>query len=488
MSEGRHPRRPPARGPRSRLGAPTLAALLATLALTLLGLGYGAGLTLEDALRAAADGPDVRLAQHQAAQADAAARAAAQRLTGTLRGGVQGSWNDLGPSPAGDVTVQPLTLQATLYVVPSGPAHDAAERAALAARDAHAAVERVAAVAVVTAAERWWSAERAATALDLARTRRSLAERRLDAVVRQVEAGTAGRAALAEAELALLQARLDVAEAEVDAAAALLELGQVIGGSVPSVAPRASVAVPAANGWLAAVDVVRDERLDAAVAATARVRTAERALADALAAAERARRDADASVAFTAAASHVGDAGRVAVGGAIDSRGRQPSIDLSLDPFSTAPAGTTATLTLAITVPLASSRGATFEQLDLAAGLEAERLVQARALTRLELEAGVRSVDQAAGALLVALERRALRALQVEAGAVGAAAGAVSTLELDATRLELAEADLALWRTLDVARVAVARLEVELGASPLAALGVAPDLLDAPSPAAPEAR
>jgi outer membrane protein TolC len=448
------------------------ARLLMSLAVAMMvGHTDAAGFTLFDAVRGGLDGPDVRLARVQLAQAEASARIAGQVLSGSARTGVQVSGASAGADPDWEARLQPFTAQATLNVVPYGPSFDAAQRAREAAADARAAVHARALQASIAAAERWWAAERAERASLTAAERVAAAERARDATTVQVAAGTAGAADIADAELALVQARLDAAAADFDRSAALVDLSLLVGTSVEGVEPRDGDAALLADAWLGDLSLPDASLLDAAAAVSERVRSAERSLADAIEAADRARRDAGPSAALSVSGTMSGAAGRVGVGAGIDTRAYQPSLELSLDPFASAPAGATASVSLSLTVPFASGRGATFERADAAAIVEAERLEQVRAQSRLELAATARAVDQASGQLRLALDRLALRELQVEAAEVRAAAGVISPLDVERSRRDLADAELALDRALDTVRLAQARLDLALDRSPFAALG-----------------
>jgi outer membrane protein TolC len=465
MSEAAAPRR-------WRAGTRRRAAALVVLALALTTVAQAQVVDLADAALAAVAGPDVHVATLQWQQAEAAARIAAQVVSGSLRTGASASASTVAGSGGLDTSIQPLSLQATLYVVPVGPTHDAAVRAQRAAEDARAAVHAAASQAVIDAADAYWAAERAQRESHAAEARLDAAERALDAIRVQLAAGTAGVDAVADAEIAFVQARLDAATAAVERDAALLDLAQLIGSPVTGVAPRSDGGADLAEAWLLDLTLPDQATLDAAAAIGARVRSAQDALADALASADRARSDAGPSASLSANVALSGDAGRVALGGGIDTRASQPTVDLSLDPFSNAPAGLSASVSLTVTVPIASARAATVERADLVTALESERLAQAHVQSSLDLTAAVRAVEQAAGQLRITLDRLALRTLQLEASEVRHAAGTVSPLDLERARRELVDAELALDRALDAARLARARLALAIDDDPFAALGI----------------
>ena len=428
-------------------------------------------LTLEATIAGALEGPDVRLARLLMTQAEAAAASAGAVLSGTLRTGAQASWS-AGPDPATSAELQPLSAQVTLNLVPYGPTFYSAERAREAAGDATEALEAAALQAALSAAERWWAAERAGRELAQARARVEAAERALQATLVQVEAGTAGAGAAVDAELALLQARLDATAAAADEAAALVAVEQVTGAPAPAVAARDEDLLDAATAWCATLQLPVDAELRSAADASARMRSAEAALRQALEAAERARRNAGPTASLSTSVSVSGESGRASLGAGIDTRSYQPSLELSVDPWSARPEAASATLSLSVTLPLGAASTAEIERADLTVALERERLASARTQAQLEFEATRRVVEQAAGQLQLALERLALRELQHQAVEVRAAAGTVAPLDLARSHRDLDEAELALARALDAARIAQARLGLDLGRTPFAALGL----------------
>ncbi len=468
----------PGRGVRrTRRRQPLRAAHTARLALALLlctaalAQSPAQPLALESAIEAALDGPDVRLAQLQRAQAEAAAAIAGAAVSGSLRTGVQASWSNAPPEPGGSADLQPLSAQLTLNVVPRGPAFENAEGARAAAREATEALETAALQAAVRAAETWWTAERAHREAAQALARQETAARTLEATRVQVQAGTAGAGAAADAELALLQARLEAAAAATDQAAALTDLGQLIGVPVSAVAAREEDVPGTAAAWLAALQLPTEAGLRAAASTSDRVRNAERTLAEAVEATARAHRDAGPTASLSGDVSFSGEAGRASLAAGFDTRSYQPSLELSVDPWTARADATSASLSLSVTLPLGSARAAEVERADLAVALETERLASARAQAERELQAAGWAVEQAAGQLQLALDRLALRELQHQAVEVRAAAGSVSPLDLARSRRDLDDAGLALARSLDAARVAQAHLALALCQAPLAALG-----------------
>jgi outer membrane protein len=424
-------------------------------------------LGLREALVLASDGPDVRVARTQLEAALLAAAAAGAAVTGSARTGYTVQWHDGARGEAGGF--QPLSVTATLDVLPYGPRGEALERAAAAVADAERARSRATASAIITAAERWWAAVRAEEGAQLAAHRLELAERSLAAVRVQAEAGTAGPGAVAEAELALSQAALDQAAATVDVLAARAALAQHLGTDAFVLAAREEE-VRTAAGRLT-VDIVLDaEAVARGVAESERVRSALRALRDAELADARARREAGPSVAASASVGAAGASGRVSLGASWDSRSFQPTVDLSIEPYRPSPPSTTAAVGVSVTVPFSTTRGPEREQGLRAIAMAEEQLAQARTIGELELQAQLRGVEAVLGQLALALERARLRDDHAISRALGAELGHLAPLDLERGALDDRAAEINLGEILDTARLALARLELALGGDPIPVL------------------
>lgn len=430
------------------------------------------------ALAALPDGSgSVALATLQAERARLAAVAAGAVFSGTLRTGVDATWRaeDAGPTaPAGwDTSLGAITLSTQWYVVPAGPTHDAARRAARAyglALDASADARRD---ALLDALERIVALERLHAQEALAEARLDLARRTRDVVAEQVTTGTATPNALAEAELAVIQAEGEVAAVRADAAAARRAFERAFGSDVETVWAPAGDPL-AALASLAAADAspapssfgVPLEEIEAAVARSARVAEATRALDDAVTALDRARREAGVTASVSARVTATGDAGRYALGAGWDSRSLQPSADLSLDPWNDAPTQTTLTFGASVSLPLGAATAAGVGQAEVDEALALERLQQAWAAAALDLENLLRAVDQAERASALATDRLAIRATALVSARVRADLGALSPLDLRRAELDALDAALAVARAQDQARTARARAEIALDREP----------------------
>ena len=430
----------------------------------------------------------VTLAELQAERARLAATAAGAVVSGSVRTGADANWraNDAGPSaPAGwDTGLGAITLSTQWYVVPAGPTHDAARRAARGyglALDALAEARRD---ALLDALDRIVTLERLSAQEALAAARLTLAERTRDAVAGQAAAGTAGPAALADAELARFQTEGDVLSVRHDVDAARRAFERAFAAEVdqlwrPAADPLAALTAAAAAIEAAAPPAYTPADLEAAIAAGARVGDATRALDDAVVALDRARREAGVSVSLSVRVVNTGDAGRLTLGAGWDTRSLQPSAELTYDPWNPAAAQTTATLGANLSWSFGGGSATSVAQAEIDEALAVERLQQAWSAAALELENLARAADQAGRARDVALERHAARLASLASVRVRTELGAVSPLDLRRAELDALDAALALLRADDQARTANLRLELALGRTPTfdpiaAALAAAP--------------
>lgn len=440
-------------------------------------------------LVAAAEGSGaVRLAILQAERAQLAAASAGAIVSGSLRTGVDASWRatDAGPnSPAGwDTSLGAISLSTNWYVVPAGPTHDTAQRALRSLELALDALSDALRDAIVDVFERLVALERLGAQEALAEARQDLAARSRDAVAEQLAAGTVAPAALADAELSVFQAEGELAVVRADATAARLAFERGFGVGVetlwqPAVDPLAALRAAASAVVAPTPLALAPDEFDAAVASSARVGDALRAVDDALTALERARREAGVSVALSARVVNTSDAGRVTLGAGWDTRSLQPTADLSIDPWNPLAAQTTATFGATASWSFGGNAATAVAQAEVDEALARERLQQAWSAAALELENVLRADDQAQRALAVAAERHAQRRTQLASVRVRADLGLVSPLELQRAELDALDAALALLRADDQARAARLRLEAALGRTPsfdpiAAALAAAP--------------
>lgn len=206
--------------------------------------------------------------------------------------------------------------------------------------------------------------------------------------------------------------------------------------------------------------------LGAAIAASASVAEATRALDDAVGALDRARRDAGLTVSLSARVAGGGDAGRWSAGATWDTRTRQPSVDLSIDPFDPAASPTTATFGANLSLPFGAATGAAIAQAAVDEALALARWQQAWASAALDLEGALRAAERADRALDLARDRYDLRAATLASVEARAGLGAASPLDLERARLDALEAALAVLRADDQARGARIRCELRLGRAP----------------------
>lgn len=460
-----------ARSPRAWIAALLLAALTGSAVAAAPGVDLRALATLPEGAGS------VTLATLQAERARWAAVAAGAVVSGTLRTSADATWRAEAAgaaAPAGwDASLGALTLSTQWYVVPAGPTHDAAQRAARGYAVALQAVADARRDAVLDALERIVALDRLQAQEGLALARLDLARRTRAVVADQVDAGTASANALADADLAVVQAEGDLAAARADDAAARRAFERAFGVAVETVwsAPGDPLTVLAELAAAPAPDLpptlpVTAAEVDAAIAGHARVAEATRALDDAVTAVARARREAGVTASVSARVTITGEDGRYALGGSWDSRSLQPSADLSLDPWSDAPTQTTVALGATLSLPIGVASAAGVAQAEIDEALALERLQQAWSAAALELETQLRAADQAERALALAVDRLGIRSASVASARVRADLGALSPIDLARAELDALDAALSVLRAQDQARSATTRVELTLGRTP----------------------
>jgi outer membrane protein TolC len=451
-----------------------LARLTSLTVLALVSVATATGhppLDLAASISHADSGPDVRVARLQWEAAVLAAAAAGAQINASARTGYGVGWRDGVPTDASGPTA--ITLSATLNVVPLGARGEAAERAAVSLARATSSLEATRAIAAIGAAERWWSARRAADDADLATWRLEVAQRALAVVRVQAEAGTAATSAVMDALLDLGQAELDLIGARANEAATLLELSIHIGRPVAAIAPRGAATDAEALALLDRYELPDDAERGAAVSASDRVANARQALEDAIAADVRAARETSPSLSVSASYGTTGATGRASVAASWDTRSYQPSLELLVDPFRSSAPTTTASVSIGVSVPLSTAHDLERQQASLAITIARERLELATALATLEIAAQVRAAEATLGQLALALERSTARELQAASLTLRAEFDQVSALELERAAADRRAADLALDRAFDAARITLARLDLAVGRDPLLVLGLA---------------
>lgn len=337
-------------------------------------------LTFEQTMTLVAQSPAVRSAAQNAELERRGRNVARSPVRLSLGSGVRGSSGFGGPDETeAGVTFDPVTLAATLNVVPVGPNATAAERADAGVRLAETATTDALQDTLLSAAEQHLSALRNADRTAVLQAQIETARFALAGVQARLRAGAAGEDELLAAQLALAGAESDLATALRQGAEILGTLALTLGVDVSGV--RGPVPAGAALGPynLGA----RLERRSDVQEATAAVREAERAAADARF---------GTLPTGTLGVGYSGSAGgqNVTLGAAIGSEsGFQPSLSASYQPFGdaindSAPrSGFSASLSVSITLDPATPT--VLETAALRVAQARADLGNVRALARLEV-------------------------------------------------------------------------------------------------------
>ncbi len=432
----------------------------------------------------------VRQAALNVEDARLALASAGALVSGSLRSSAELGWSDSGGLEAG---LGAITLSTQWSLFPAGPSHQAYLRALDSLASAEEALARVRRETAIEALGSLWALQRLTAEAAVAEARAELAWRREAAVRSQHEAGAVHASTLEEAGLAGLQADLALHELLVEITAAELAFERAIGvppvGLLPAgtidLASWPEVAATAVAGLPAFTAPLQEEQ-EAAILASSSVRNATASLDQAVKAGEDARRAAGPSASLSAGFAAAGENGRLSLGTAWDSGSMQPSLNLSVDPWSAQQAQTSAQLGLTVTIPLDSGRAADLARNDLAVLSAEAALAQASRSAALDLETRQRSLSGARASLELATARLGLRETSLASLRTRADFGSVSPLELMAAELDVAEAALALLSTLDQVVLSQAQLELALLRPPShPTITAAMAALTSPSPEAP---
>lgn len=401
-------------------------------------------MTLEAALDLAWVGPDMRLAEARVEVARAEFAAATAPLAGELRAGLEGGWTSVGEG----AWSAPFEVSLLLNVLPVGPAHERAVRAALELEHVTAEYRDVWARTVISVARVFLTAVRAEEELELNREHQGVARGQLDALLRRGEAGDATPAEVRAAEREVMQADAAALTSEHTVATALASLEALIGQRINSVTAGGYSQVAMAGVMERLTSGARSD----VAAARARVAGAELDLSAA-------RRGAAPFAALSVTASHASLGGELGVGLAFDTREYRPRIDASIDPVPGQEPGVTRVgIGVGAALPVGEGTSAALAaagaRLDLARGQLDLVLIQATN----DVAAKRRAVELAE--LRVEQTRRLERASAAAAAelATRRLLGLATLAEYQAAELDLGRARLDLARAEDA--LLIARLEL----------------------------
>ena len=287
------------------------------------------------------------------------------------------------------ITLDPITLNATLDVVPLGPNEAAGERADAAVTQAETVYQDAREDTLLAAVEGYLNALRQAQEERVLRRGAEVARFALDGVRARLEAGAAGEAEVLAAQLDLAQAESDLATSLREGAEGLGVLTSVLGIAVDSVSGSVKVKpVPQPgdpNGQL--------ERRGDVIRARLALREAELAEAD-----TRFGLLPSGTASFGYSRSVGGQ--EVALGASVGSdTAFQPSVSVGYQPFSTVTDGGAFSASLGVSVPLDPVRPAVLETAALRVTQAHTDLTNTLALAKLELSSRQRELAAAEASL-----------------------------------------------------------------------------------------
>lgn len=422
-------------------------------------------LTFAEALRLSAEAPRVRLAERSLELARRQRAVAAAPVRGDIGAGYGWTFGERDAGAAGTVDLDaagfdPLTLSLSFPTVGVGPAGDALARAQadVARAEAELAAARRGARLDVTSG--FQRAVRARDALELAESDLALAELERAAAELRREAGAASEPELARLALAARRAAAAVAAAEHEVAAADRLLRVTLGVEVgPPAGP-----LPDPLAWLGDADAAWERRVDV-VTAQLQVDETDRLASSTL-------RDALPSGTLSVGATFGDTDSQFQVGGAIDSRALQPSVNLSYDPDSGLPGlgegdrSRSFSVRVGLRVPLNPAVGDAIVAARIGRERAAAQLDLTRARAEIEVEQRRIDLDTAAANAELARAGAELALAELELARLRHAGGHLAEIGLRRAELEADRARLEAARADDTTRLAALRLLDALAVDP----------------------
>ena len=348
----------------------------------------------------------------------------------------------------GPIAVDPITLNATLNVVPLGPNAAAGERADAAVTQAETVYQDAREDTLLAAVEAYLNALRNAQQQNVLRRGAEVARFALDGVRAKLEAGAAGEAEVLEAQLALAQAESDLATSLREGAEGLGTLTSVLGVAVDGVVGPVKVKPVPQPGDLAG----QLERRGDVIRARLALREAELAEAD--------TRfgllpSGTASVGYTRS---VGGQG-VALGASVGSDSAfQPSVSVGYQPFSTVTDGGAFSASLGVSVPLDPVTPKVLETAALRTTQARTDFTNTLALAKLELGSRQRELAAAEASLDLAARQLGLSSQLLTGVRRRFDLGLIAPLELKQAQQSRLTAQLARAKAQDAVLLAQLRL------------------------------
>lgn len=453
------------RAPRGRVAA----IVLAGLALAMSGpwgepaaaQGAPATVGFADALALARQGPDVALAELGLSQARAARDATSSAASGTLQGGYSQRWTDASGYASRRSGLAPFTLNATLDVIPYGPAHDARASADRAVASAQLALQDAVAQASVSAAQAYLQALRAGERVQLDETAARQAQAALTHTQSLQTTGDATDDDVATAEVAVAQANTTLASDRLALQGALASLADVLGRPVSAVAGEP----PPSRDPQGDDSAGLDRRSD--------VQQAGMAL-------DASRQDYAAAVrqvlpTASASASLQGGDGSTTwnAGVAFDTGSFQPSLQAGVTPggstltTSNAINGTSFAIGVSVTIPLDTGLGPALESARLSVTAARQKLDRTRQQATLAIATARRTLRTGQLSLSLAASQRDLAAAQAAQASRRLGLGLIARPALDQANLAASQARLAWLSAQDAVLLERMALARALGLDPM---------------------
>ena len=440
------------------MNPPRTALLVALLLLPKLGLSGPAlaqepALSFDQVIELALQGPSVRLAELQLEQTREELTALSGFLSVNASTGYRRSLREESHS------FDPVTINATLHIVPYGPGFDAEVQAGQRLIQAELALRDARADVVVGATQRYATALRNSQEVTLAAAELAYARAVLEATSEQVDAGAAGPAQQLGAELTVREAEHRLSSASRALTGALEALGNLLGLEVPAVLGEPPTATLPVGTDLQARTGLRSDVLNAELSFA----QAERSVAGAI-------RDALPSGSLNLSYSSTENGQNLRLGAGFDTRSFQPSLGLSFDPDVPGADGSSFSLEVSIQMTLDTGTPAALQAANLAVAAARHRLEQVRSAAGLDIAERRRALADAEAALRLSQSRLELRQLDLEAAATRRELGLVGPLELTRAELDLEAARLASSRARDSLIVSLLRYAQSLALDPLEVL------------------
>jgi outer membrane protein len=377
--------------------------LLFTLSLSLWVLTLAQGvqpLSFSQALELSQESPSVVIAQGQRDLAQKQLEVARGVFSGEFTTGYTQTWGEATSTlPTGEEETTSLddggfdafSLSATLNVVPLGPSADNIQKALWSLEQAELNLRDAGATALISTAESYLTALRAAQEVELKTFSVEVATQDLEANRVRRESGGATDQQVLQAEIALSQAQNELATAQRSNVQALAALSNQLGVEVSSVSGEApSVTLP--EGLDIEGQIL--ERTD--------VRQALIAVQEAELNAASTTREYLPSGSLTMSLSATDDDGRLSASAGYDTRSFQPNASLSYDPSFEGSEGLSSnsfSINLGATVPLESSLAPALEAARLSIEQSQQQAEQTQELARLEITNAQRQLDAAQAGL-----------------------------------------------------------------------------------------